>query len=477
MPAENTNTLLTFLTILILFICCNSIWDRRYLRSGDKQNGGTGQRLSQTQILRLEHSLLPKIISSPTFNLTDYVYSFLKDMNKPQKLLPIVQALPKNVSLRESLFLDDLFRVRYSSLKSKYKKQILEEIFLNETGTLDFDVLPNYKVTNKGILRQRLPDIICIGAKKCGTEAFQNFITHHSRIKGLKGTNSEIHFFDLDDKFQKGVEYYKSFFPYVTLSDTVFEKTPRYFTTDYVPERIKQVYKKFGNGIEKHEENLKFLVILCNPSKRTFSDFKHTAGRAFEKLNLQQQPIRQQLDDRWENHNFEGYVEDGIKYLDRFDNNTDLDIFIQKINHQDQSVFSKFNLQILTNGIYKSQMESWLKHFKLSQFIFINGDDLVKNPGKILIKAQKAMNLDVEITDKDFIKLDDSGMFCYAKNGIENGTDNDVDCLNNRGSTTNKDGSSNMSERARKMLEVFFRPHNQALYDLVGPDFGKFVTD
>ena len=46
---------------------------------------------------------------------------------------------------------------------------------------------------------KRLPQVICIGAKKCGTGAFQNFLAHHPHLHKPPGLD-EVHFFDNDQE-------------------------------------------------------------------------------------------------------------------------------------------------------------------------------------------------------------------------------------------------------------------------------------
>ena len=45
------------------------------------------------------------------------------------------------------------------------------------------------------------------------------------------------------------------------------EKTPKYFVAGAVPQRIISTYR--GSGIEP-----KFVLVLCDPVQRTYSDFK-----------------------------------------------------------------------------------------------------------------------------------------------------------------------------------------------------------
>ena len=58
----------------------------------------------------------------------------------------------------------------------------------------------------------RLPNIICIGAKKCGTGALQQFLSGHPQIVRTSSKVDEPHFFDQDENYEKGVDYYRNLF-------------------------------------------------------------------------------------------------------------------------------------------------------------------------------------------------------------------------------------------------------------------------
>ena len=61
---------------------------------------------------------------------------------------------------------------------------------------------------------------------------------------------------------------FRSQFPPSTSSQVTFEKTPKYFTRRIVPSRINQTYAE-------ENQNIKFLLLLCDPTMRVFSDYSH----------------------------------------------------------------------------------------------------------------------------------------------------------------------------------------------------------
>ena len=131
----------------------------------------------------------------------------------------------------------------------------------------DFDLMCDlYEAPER---TQRKPDFIIIGAKKGGTRALIEFLKLHPKIKAA---GPEIHYFDKDDNFAKGMDWYLSKMPFVTEDQKATEKTPGYFHTKEVPKRIKAM-----------DPEIKLLLILRDPAKRLVSDYNQ-----FRSKNLDQ---------------------------------------------------------------------------------------------------------------------------------------------------------------------------------------------
>ena len=122
---------------------------------------------------------------------------------------------------------------------------------------------------------KRLPQVICIGAKKCGTGAFQNFLAHHPPLHKPPGLD-EVHFFDNDQEYAKGIEYYHDLMPETSAGEITYEKTPKYMVIPEVPERIFAM-----------NNTIKLIAIVCNPVNRAFSDYTHVVkSHYFKKVRF-----------------------------------------------------------------------------------------------------------------------------------------------------------------------------------------------
>ena len=105
----------------------------------------------------------------------------------------------------------------------------------------------------------RLPQAIIIGVKKSGTFALLKYLGLNPRIKAAirnpsnnSSNRNEIHFFDRDTNWAKGLDWYKDQMPLVCdlnkqPSTVVIEKTPGYFRSLDMLEWIK--YFNIGEQI------------------------------------------------------------------------------------------------------------------------------------------------------------------------------------------------------------------------------------
>lgn len=325
-----------------------------------------------------------------------------------------------------------------------------------------------------------------IGAKKCGTSAVLNFIRYHSKFK--ISFWEETHFFDgfykLGGKYD--MNFYKSIMPNVTRSEYLLEKTPRYIAQEQIPQDIYEFYQSYGSGIERHESQLKFVLVLCNPSKRVFSDYQHTLSHSLNKQTQEYVGLGWKMTHGY--NNFTDFITQSIRFIENVESHPDYvgkmsqDEFINKSNSRQ---VKELQLMALTKGIYYNQVLNYLKYFSLDQFIFIDGDKLITDPAGEMIKFQNKLNIELEITESDFILNEEKGFYCFSKS--ENQSKNSEDqtqhtgglnrskqagCLpNGKGRTKGINKENSITEVDEKILAEFYQPYNQKLFDLIGETF------
>lgn len=70
-----------------------------------------------------------------------------------------------------------------------------------------------------------------IGVRKCGTRALLEMLNLHPDIQKAPG---EVHFFDRDENYLKGLEWYRRKMPHSFHGQITIEKSPSYFVTPEV---------------------------------------------------------------------------------------------------------------------------------------------------------------------------------------------------------------------------------------------------
>ena len=102
-----------------------------------------------------------------------------------------------------------------------------------------------------------LPSCIVIGVRKGGTRALLDMVGLHSRVRPARG---EVHFFDLH--YDEGLEWYRRQMPALSPGQMAVEKTPSYFNTEGVPERVKAM-----------DPRVLLLLVVRDPVTRLVSDY------------------------------------------------------------------------------------------------------------------------------------------------------------------------------------------------------------
>ena len=139
---------------------------------------------------------------------------------------------------------------------------------------------------NAAIKKKHFPDFIIAGGMKCGTTSLHNILNSHPKIFI---PNDEIHFFNIDDLMQntdlfvfdngnwhypKYEEYfeeyyiwYESFFKDASEFHLVGEDSTTYMASVKAPQRI----SKFNPAV-------KIIIIMRDPTTRTYSHYWHLVG-------------------------------------------------------------------------------------------------------------------------------------------------------------------------------------------------------
>ncbi len=185
-----------------------------------------------------------------------------------------------------------------------------------------------------------LPNFLCIGAPKSGTTSLYDLLKQHKDV--FLPSFKEPHFFDSDESWNKGVEWYHSSYYAKANNQCIGDFTPTYLSNKLAPSRIKKV---LGNQV-------KFVVILRNPIDRAYSHYLHT------------------LRDQHENLSFIEALEEEAQRLHNF--------------REENNHIAMIRFSYLEQGMYAKQLEHYFKFFDRDQFYITTFDDFVSNQEQVV---------------------------------------------------------------------------------------------
>lgn len=115
----------------------------------------------------------------------------------------------------------------------------------------------------------RLPDFLIIGAQKCGSTWLNAMLRQHPTVYS---PGCEVHFFDKDANYARGVEWYASHFDGVTTETVIGEKTPDYLWAD-------------ARGAEGHSPDVHRRIHATLPEARLLVTLRDPVERAVSAVN------------------------------------------------------------------------------------------------------------------------------------------------------------------------------------------------
>lgn len=186
---------------------------------------------------------------------------------------------------------------------------------------------------------RRMPYFIGIGAPRCGTTWIAKCIQSHPELYIPEGYK-ELHFFD-GEHYDRGLDWYESFFSNAKSHQKVGEFTPRYLREEMAPELI-----------YKHYPHVKLLVCLRNPIDRAFSHYR---------------------------------------YLRKF---SDISPSFYKALFDDR-------YRILASGLFGEQLERYLHYFPKEQMLILYHDDFSRVQDKVIKELYTFLNVDSMFTPEE----------------------------------------------------------------------------
>lgn len=188
---------------------------------------------------------------------------------------------------------------------------------------------------------RRLPEFIIIGTQKGGTTSLFDYLAQHPGIS--MANRKETHFFDKN--YQKGLSFYKGYFPMKFLSrgKMTGEATPYYV-----------FYPPAAPRIKAELPDIKLIVLLRDPVDRAFSSYNtrkwhenETANSFEEAIALEEERLKGEREKMEQNPDYYSWNYRWYSYLAR--------------------------------GIYADQLEHYFQYFDKSNILILNSEDYFKD--------------------------------------------------------------------------------------------------
>lgn len=123
----------------------------------------------------------------------------------------------------------------------------------------------------------RLPDFIVPGVMKSGTTSLHFYLCQHPDIWMPQGKWQETHFFDYDENYNQGLDWYKDRLKGWTSEKLLGQTCPNYLGNAKAITRMEELLP-----------SVKFIIVMRNPVDRAFSHYWHEVKKNREKESFEQ---------------------------------------------------------------------------------------------------------------------------------------------------------------------------------------------
>jgi len=267
------------------------------------------------------------------------------------------------------------------------------------------------------------PSFLIVGVQKGGTSALHGYLSSHPCI--LPASKKEIHFFDKDLAYHRGLTWYHSHFPlphHLRQGAITFETTPVYLYRS-----------KCARRIWEYDPGIKLIVLLRNPVDRAYSHWNMLRNMLrfkpeflFQRTRDSDGPVRQWADRMLARDSFPPF-EEAIR--------EELDI----IEADDPAPEPSY----VRRGLYCEQLMTYLRCFDRDQLMVVDSRSLKQDRLETLASIARFLQLPSHDWQSEDLTLRNVNAY-----------------------------QEPMSVEARAFLRDFYRTHNENLYHLLGRDLG-----
>ena len=185
-------------------------------------------------------------------------------------------------------------------------------------------------------------NLLIIGAQKAGTTSLYEYIKQHPDV--YFSEIKEITYFVVDKYYQKGIEYFHSFFSKYSSEKIIASSYVHMLPSLDAPERVLE-----------YNKDMKFIIMLRDPVSRAYSAYNYAKQNG------------------WEN--------DNISFIDSLESES-----MRKNNNQ-------IDLLYFYNGLYSSHIDNWTSRFLSTQFLIITDTELRNDSKNVLSRVTSFLNI------------------------------------------------------------------------------------
>ncbi len=261
-----------------------------------------------------------------------------------------------------------------------------------------------------------LPDYLIIGTKKGGTTSLVNWLVQHPNVARMFPTSQRLksaHYFDIN--YAKGPRWYQSHFPTARSRQTRARRTGG-VTVVGEASPYYMFHPAAPHRVKETAPDVKVIALLRDPVSRAYSNYWDRRATGTE-----DQPT------------FEAAIDAEERRLADVDHG-------RLATDPSYYSFDHDNHSYLARGRYLEHLQPWMEALPPEQVLILRAESMFEDPEDIFVRVQKFLGIPVV----DSVPL----------------------------SKYNERPRHPMDPATAARLAEYYRPHNAALYQALGEDFG-----
>lgn len=233
------------------------------------------------------------------------------------------------------------------------------------------------KLFLKMLNKKNKPCFFIVGAQKCGTTSLFSYL---DSLEGFVGSKpKEVHFFDRDERFEKGFEWYERKFRLgFKSSNLYFEASPTYLFKENVAQRIYD-----------YQPDAKIIILLREPIARAYSAWN--MYREWAEEGHIPTRMKDDVDNNRPNPLYDVFFKGKCPTFEEYIN-IELDLIESGVLGEEPS--------ILRRGLYKQQIERYVNLFGWDNVLVLGFNELKNDSESIIEKCHDFLGVPYKIKRK-----------------------------------------------------------------------------